>query len=268
MRSKPSPRGERFTASAFAPWALPAAVLLVAAAWFCVPGCGPQQGEQPPARTVARPEPPRRAEGPSPADDPMPAAPIDPDPDVESRAASAPPGGKIAKPLPDDPEVPLQRPQVFLTEAHAKSCRVKVGDVFPDVTLPDVAGAPQDVRRLGGEELTVVVFWSERYVFAKEQFDRLAAEVADRYREHGVNVVAIHVGTPGRPTAAEIADATGFANLLDADSAAFGLVATHKLPRTYLLDATGRVLWFDLEYSRGMRRDLDNAIRFFLRPTT
>ena len=53
--------------------------------------------------------------------------------------------------------------------------------------------------------------------------------------------------------------------LVDADRAYFRQVATEKLPRTYLLDRNGKILWFDLEYSRSMRRELQNAIQYYLR---
>jgi hypothetical protein len=49
-------------------------------------------------------------------------------------------------------------------------------------------------------------------------------------------------------------------SLLDSDGAAFGQVATSLLPRTYLLDAAGRIVWFDLEYSRSQRLELHNAV--------
>ena len=48
--------------------------------------------------------------------------------------------------------------------------------------------------------------------------------------------------------------------LLDAGGAYFKRVATEKVLRTYLLDAQGRILWFDTEYSRATRRDLLQAI--------
>jgi hypothetical protein len=37
------------------------------------------------------------------------------------------------------------------------------------------------------------------------------------------------------------------------------------LPRTYLLDSSGKILWFDLEYSRSTRRELNQAIRYVLK---
>ncbi len=36
------------------------------------------------------------------------------------------------------------------------------------------------------------------------------------------------------------------------------------MPRTYLVDSQGKILWFDMEYSRSTRRDLRDAIRVVL----
>jgi hypothetical protein len=52
--------------------------------------------------------------------------------------------------------------------------------------------------------------------------------------------------------------------LLDAEGKALDAVATEKLPRTYLLDASGQILWFDIEYSESTRRELKNAIVWHL----
>jgi hypothetical protein len=56
--------------------------------------------------------------------------------------------------------------------------------------------------------------------------------------------------------------------LLDSKGELFARIAKDPklkwMPRTYLLDAGGRILWFDVEYSRPMRRDLVEAIRVTL----
>ena len=52
-----------------------------------------------------------------------------------------------------------------------------------------------------------------------------------------------------------------FPVLLDDGGKLLEQLATDKLPRTYLLDAAGKILWLDLEYSRTTRRDLLAAIR-------
>ena len=49
--------------------------------------------------------------------------------------------------------------------------------------------------------------------------------------------------------------------LLDSEGEALAKVATRRLPRTYLLDKKGKILWFDMEYSASTRRDLRDAIR-------
>jgi hypothetical protein len=48
--------------------------------------------------------------------------------------------------------------------------------------------------------------------------------------------------------------------LLDTGGAYFKKLASEKMLRTYLLDAHGKILWFDTEYSRATRRDLLQAI--------
>ena len=37
-----------------------------------------------------------------------------------------------------------------------------------------------------------------------------------------------------------------------------------RVSRTYLLDAQGKILWLDMEYSRATRYDLRNALHFYL----
>jgi len=79
-------------------------------------------------------------------------------------------------------------------------------------------------------------------------------------------VIGINVGDPAEKAAeaVEAADAA-FPNFLDPDGEYFAKIATGKLPRTYLLDADGRVLWFDLEYSLTTRRQLEQAVEAALR---
>ena len=52
----------------------------------------------------------------------------------------------------------------------------------------------------------------------------------------------------------------GFTSLLDTDGSLYSKVATQHQPRTYLLDADGKILWLDIEYSRSTARELSNAI--------
>jgi peroxiredoxin len=165
----------------------------------------------------------------------------------------------------DDAPTELTMPQVFLTQAHADTCLVRVGDQFPDLRLADLQGQEQFLSRLMGEKLTVVAFWNGRRPTALVELADLGPCVVQRFLGQGVAVVGVNSGDDPRP-AGELLKQAGatFANLSDRDGKALAQVATARLPRTYLLDASGKVVWFDLEYSRTTRRELVQAIRFLL----
>jgi peroxiredoxin len=175
-------------------------------------------------------------------------------------------GAKEAVPVPADATRELHEPLVALSEAHAERCVVKVGDTFPELKLPEVGGSEEELSQHFGEKLTVVVFWNARKVYAAEQFANLQTEVAAVYGKFGVNVVAVNVGD-SREVVARLArqHEIDFPCLLDMDGGAFKLVGKDKLPRTYLLDSKGKIVWFDIEYSQTTQYELNNAVFYFLK---
>lgn len=154
----------------------------------------------------------------------------------------------------------IYEPRVVMSRAHEQTCLIKVGDVMPNLALQSLTGEPVSLDDLRGDKLTVVVFWSNRFAFGRAQFQHLAAEVALPFRHLGVKVVAVNVGDPVEQIELDAATKDEVVSVLDPDGSATAKVATGKLPRTYLIDRAGRVLWFDIEYSRAMRRQLKNAI--------
>jgi thiol-disulfide isomerase/thioredoxin len=141
---------------------------------------------------------------------------------------------------------------------------------MPEAELPDLQGNMQALRGLYGPKLTVVCFWAggnSKYseLSAVELLADLEKDLFEPYVAKGVQVVGINVG--GNPQAAGslLSQAgTRFPNLLDPQGVFFAKVATEKIPRIYLLDAIGKIIWFDVEYSRSTRRDLLQAIRVVL----
>ena len=173
---------------------------------------------------------------------------------------------KVALPMPAAPPEPLHQPRVLMSDEHAQLCRVQVGDAMPAINLPDLSGNIRKLSDLYGDKLTVVVFWNDRKLFAREQFSRLALDT-DHFREYGVKVVAINVGDPPEVVTQINGQYPGeFTSLLDARGEAFGSVAADKLPRTYVLDAEGRIIWLDIEFSRSTERELRNALYWNLLP--
>ena len=131
--------------------------------------------------------------------------------------------------------------------------------------MPNLEGEKHSLTELFGPKLTLVVFWNARQSTGLEELSDLNRYHLPRFGDKGLAVVAINTGDQTQ-LASELATHSGasYPVLSDADGAALQQVATGKLPRTYLLDPAGRVLWFDLEYSPTTRRDLASAIRVSL----
>jgi peroxiredoxin len=175
------------------------------------------------------------------------------------------PVAKATPSLDELSEAELTMPRVSLTQAHVQACRVHVGDQFPDLELVDLAGQKQSLTKLLGPKLTVVVFWNGKKSAARQQLADLDPEIASRFLAQGLAVVSVNTGDDPQ-LASELAKqaSAAFPVLSDRDAAALEQVAPGKIPSTYLLDATGKTLWFDIEYSRTTRRELVQAIRYTL----
>jgi peroxiredoxin len=159
----------------------------------------------------------------------------------------------------------LKMPLVSMTHAHTEACRVKVGDQFPEVELKDLADQAQPLAKLRGQKMTVVVFWNGKKANAREELADLEPAILARFGASGVGIVGVNTGDDPQ-LAGELAKQAGasFPVMSDPQETLLAQVAPGKVPSTYLLDATGKVLWFDIEYSRTTRRELVEAIRYTL----
>ncbi len=156
-------------------------------------------------------------------------------------------------------------PAIKLSTSHKATCLVNVGDVLPDATLTDLEGKSVMLSKLRGEKMTLVLFWSADREFAVEAFNDLASNLVKPYFEHGLQVVSINVGDLSEGVKSLAGTNAGFFPiLLDPKGEYFALVAKSKLPRLYLLDGAGKIIWFEMEYSRTSRRELHQTIRLKL----
>jgi peroxiredoxin len=153
-------------------------------------------------------------------------------------------------------------PEVKMSVGHASLSAVQTDDSLPEIALPDLKGEEQELSELYGEYLTVVFFWKGDRALARAELADLGPDVVTRYEEKGVKVVGIAVGETAETAEKHVTEAGAtYPVLVDADGSALALVGTEKLPRTYLVNSAGEVLWFDIEYSRATRRGLRAAIR-------
>ena len=158
---------------------------------------------------------------------------------------------------------PAKIPPVLLSKQDAALCRVRVGDRMPEISLPQIGGGGEtNVSELYGKKATLVVFWKCDRRMSLQQLSDLGPEIVQPFGEKGVAVVGIAVKESQDSAQAALKKASAtFRNLLDADGEAFAQVGSQRLPRTYLLDASGKIVWFDIEYSLATRRELHQALR-------
>lgn len=166
------------------------------------------------------------------------------------------PVGKPAAPAPSVPQIP----KVALTEKLVATCKVKVGDRLPETTaLAGLDGKP--LSQLFGPKATVVLFWTTASPYALQALEDLGADVAAAYGSTGVAVIGINVKDPAESAQKAVQSAgVQYPQLRDPQGDYFGLVATEGLPRLYLLDSTGTIRWFDVQYQESTRQDLLQAL--------
>lgn len=217
---------------------IPIVVLLTALA-----GC-------PPVDVVNGPEPP--TDEPATIDEPQGNGPVVVDPPV------------IDEPE-DPPEPPLTIPDVIIVGPLRETCLVFVDDQVPAGELPDLDGQMHSVHDLLGEKFTILFFWSSGNMHSVVQLEELARDLAGLAAAQGGRIVAVNVDDTAEKAKEVAATANAdFLILLDPERAYFSKLATKQLPRTYVLDPEGKILWFDLEYSSSTERDLKQTIDVIL----
>lgn len=190
---------------------------------------------------------------------------------AEPPATSA--ADESVKPTPDDtaakpasPKEPVTIPDgvppVLLTKQHANLCRVKVGDALPAIELPTATGNKKTkLSDLYGKAATVVVFWAGDREMSHMELADLATDVIEPFGAKGVAVVGVAVKEQAdKATSAVKEVGKEIPMLVDDKGAAFAQIGSRNLPRTFVLDANGRILWFDIEYSHATRRELKQAL--------
>lgn len=162
-----------------------------------------------------------------------------------------------------EPKAKPKVPTVQMSEGHAALCKVKVGDAMPSIELNGLDdGKPQKLSSLLGPKATVVIFWKGDRRMAREQLADMGPEVIEPFADAGVAVVGIAVSESADDAKSLLKAAKAdFPNLLDAEGNAFAKVGSEMLPRTYVLDPQGKIIWFDTEYSLGTRRELNQALQ-------
>ena len=158
------------------------------------------------------------------------------------------------------------KPQVILSSGHKATCLKFVGDMVGDHVVTDIDNTQHKLKSLLSDKLTVLIFWSDNSRAGVEQFRRIPVDILGSYAKQRVKVIAANVGGD-LPTTQRLTGnaAKMIVSLVDSDRKLFSQFANSRVPRTYLLDKNGKILWFDIEYSQGMQRELENALDYHLK---
>jgi peroxiredoxin len=158
---------------------------------------------------------------------------------------------------------PAVMPHVLLSKGDEAACKVKVGDTMPTIELPKLGGTSKTkLADLYGKNGTVVVFWKGDRRMSQQQLADIRRDVVDPFQNEGVAVVGVAVDESGQDAEATVKKSGAtIPNLHDADGKAFAQIGSGRFPRTYVLDPSGKIVWFDIEYSLATRRELHQALK-------
>jgi peroxiredoxin len=162
---------------------------------------------------------------------------------------------------------PPVMPHVLLSKSDEAVCKVKVGDAMPAIELPRLGETNKTkLADLYGKSGTVVIFWKRDRRMAQQQLADIKTDIVEPFHNGGVAVVGVAVDEPDKDAAAAVKKfGATIPNLNDADGKAFAKIGTGRFPRTYVLDPSGKIVWFDIEYSLATRRELHQALEAITR---
>ena len=141
------------------------------------------------------------------------------------------------------------------------------GDQLPELKLSQVGDGEVELPSLYGSQASVVLFWHPDRWMSRMALTDLEREIYEKSKAAEVAVIGIVVETPeAKAQAAVKAAGASFPQLLDADGMAFAKVGQVMLPRIYVLDSNGKIVWFDIEYSESTRRELSARWKCLRRP--
>ncbi len=171
-----------------------------------------------------------------------------------SAFAGQPPAAGVAV----APPVETAIPPVLLTNQHRQMCRVVVGDPFPPLELQPVAGG-EAVALLDreGQAATVIALFDVPSPASITMLEDLGQRIAPQYSKRGVEIKAIAVQSDAQLISWLLTRTTfELPTFSDPTAAGFAQLGEKILPRVYVLDASGKVVWFDLDYSQATEREL------------
>lgn len=146
----------------------------------------------------------------------------------------------------------------------AETTLINAGDVAPDFTVEMLDGSKVTLSALQGEP-TLLIFWATWCPPCRLELSKLQEHIIDRYGDK-INVLPISRGEE-RAKVEEYISKMGytFAVGLDGDQSIYRKYATNYIPRCFVIDAKGKVLYSGVGYDEAIAKEVEQNIEKALR---
>lgn len=146
----------------------------------------------------------------------------------------------------------------------AETTLINAGDVAPDFTVEMLDGSKVTLSALQGKP-TLLIFWATWCPPCRLELSKLQEHIIDRYGDK-INVLPISRGEE-RAKVEEYISKMGytFAVGLDGDQSIYHKYATNYIPRCFVIDAKGKVLYSGVGYDEAIAKEVEQNIEKALR---
>ena len=146
----------------------------------------------------------------------------------------------------------------------AETTLINAGDVAPDFTVEMLDGSKATLSALQGKP-TLLIFWATWCPPCRLELSKLQEHIIDRYGDK-INVLPISRGEERAKVEEYISkmDYT-FAVGLDGDQSIYRKYATNYIPRCFVIDAKGKVLYSGVGYDEAIAKEVEQNIEKALR---
>ena len=146
----------------------------------------------------------------------------------------------------------------------AETTLINAGDVAPDFTVEMLDGSKVTLSALQGKP-TLLIFWATWCPPCRLELSKLQEHIIDRYCDK-INVLPISRGEE-RAKVEEYISKMGytFAVGLDGDQSIYRKYATNYIPRCFVIDAKGKVLYSGVGYDEAIAKEVEQNIEKALR---
>ena len=141
----------------------------------------------------------------------------------------------------------------------AETTLINAGDIAPDFTVEMLDGSKVTLSELQGKP-TLLIFWATWCSPCRLELSKLQEHIIDRYGDK-INVLPISRGEEREVVEGYISQmGYTFAIGLDGDQQAYNKYATNYIPRCFVIDSKGEVLYSGVGYDDVVAEEVVNAI--------